>query len=149
MPTGVELLKEMREKGIEQCLPPTGRLIRLRVLDAPSLLRHGKIPDILTPLVVRSVYQELTDDEMRAFLGQPRVNIDDALAMLDTMEFVCKHSIADETPIEELTLAEKRWIFRLVMGPAEILTNFRYDPTLDVEYVDEVQELQPTTESVA
>lgn len=145
-PTGVELLHQMRSKGIEQRIPGTDRLVRLRVIDPPALLREGKMPDILTPLVIRSIYQDLTDRELRDFLGQPKANVTDALALLETMDFVCERTIMDGTELADLTLAEKRWIFRLVMGPAELLTTFRYDPNADVADMDEGDEVREVAE---
>ena len=146
MPTELELLKEMKERGIEQIIPGTNRLIRLKTVDAQSFLRSGNMPDILTPLVVRSVYADLSDDEVRSFLGKPKESIPDAIALLDTIDFVCTKTIMDGTPLEELTLGEKRWIFRLVMSPAELLISFRYDPELDVEFVDEVEDVRDVAE---
>lgn len=145
-PEGVSLLRKMRTEGIEQTLPGTERVVRLKVVDAPSLLREGKMPDILTPLLIRSVYQDLDDSELRAFLGNAKGNVVDALSLLETIEFVCQQAIMDKTVLDDLTLAEKRWIFRLAMGPAEILTTFRYDPNPDVASVDESEDLQPVTE---
>lgn len=142
LPTGVQLLHQMRLEGIEQQIPGTDRVIRLRAIDPSSLLREGKMPDILTPLVIRSVYQDLTDQELREFLGHPKANVGDALSLLETMDFVCERTIMDGTEIGDLTIAEKRWIFRLVMGPAELLTTFRYDPTFDVADMDESDEVR-------
>jgi hypothetical protein len=62
------------------------------------------------------------------------------------MDFVCERTVADGTPVNDLTLAEKRWIFRLVMGPAELLTTFRYDPNFDVADVDESDEVRQDAE---
>lgn len=142
----IELLNEMKSKGIEQQILGTNRIVRLRTLDAPTLLRQGKLPDILTPLVVRSVYEELPDKELREFLGHQRGSVEDALKHIEALDFVASQSIADGTKVEDLTLAEKRWIFRLAMGPAELLITFRYDPNDDVELVAEVEDVQPPTE---
>lgn len=141
-----ERLHEMRLKGTEYKLPGTGRLVRLRALDAPTLLREGKLPDILTPLVVKSVYQELSDREVKEFMGAQRGNAQEALSMIDAMDFVVKKSIADNTKLEDLTLAEKRWIFRMAMGPAELLITFRYDKELDVEPVVKGENIREATE---
>jgi hypothetical protein len=144
--TAAEKLAEMRTKGTEQKLPGTERMIRLRTLEAPELLREGKLPDILTPLVIKSVYQELTDKEVREFLSVQRSNAAEALKMIDAMDFVVAKSIADGTNVSDLTLAEKRWIFRLAMGPAELLITFRYDPNDDVEPVAEGEDIPSTSE---
>lgn len=146
MSENLKLLQEMREKGIEQRIPGTDRIVRLRVLDAPALLREGKMPDILTPLVIRSVYQDLEDEQVREFLGQPKSSVSDALSFLEAIDYVCEKTIMDGTSLSDLTPAEKRWIFRLVMGPAEILITFRYEPELDVEGVDEGDEVRLVAE---
>lgn len=143
----VDLLREQHSKGTEVMLYGTDRLIRLRPLDAETLLREGKMPDILTPLVTKSVFQELPDKEVKEFLGKSRGNNPaEALALLETIDFVCEKSIADGTKVKELTLAEKRLIFRLAVGPAELLIDFRYDENLDVESVAEGENVQPATE---
>lgn len=144
--TGPELLQEMHSRGIEQVIPGTGRHVRLRTLDAPTLLKEGKMPDILTPLVIKSVYQELADKELREFLGQNRGNLEGALSLFETIDFVAEKAIADGTKVKELTLAEKRWIFRLAMSPAEVLITFRYDEDDDVADVVESDEVQPVAQ---
>ena len=145
--TPTEALSEMKAKGTEVLIPGTERLVRLRTLDAEALLREGKIPDILTPLVIKSVYEELSDREVRGVLTQSRGSKEDALAMLEAIDFVVEKSIADGTKAKDLTLGEKRWIFRLAMEPAELLTTFRHDPNADVESLAEGDEVQPNAKS--
>ncbi len=146
-PDAAELLHEMRLKGTEYKVPGTDRLVRLRTVDAPSLLKEGKLPDILTPLVVKSVYQELSDRELKDFVGAQKGGSGEALSMVDAMDFVVGKAIADNTKVQDLTLGEKRWIFRMVMGPAELLITFRYDKDSDVEPVAEVEDVRPTAKS--
>lgn len=141
---GVELMAEHNAKGIEVELPGTERLVRLRALDAEALLKEGKMPDLLTPLVIKSVYAEMNDREVREFLGQQRNSMPEALAHLETVNYVVEKGIADGTKVKDLTLAEKRWIFRLVMEPAELLITFRYDKDASVELVAESEELRET-----
>lgn len=142
----IELLSEQGTKGTEVKIPGSERLIRLKVLDAPELLREGKMPDILTPLVIKSIYQDLSDKEVREFIGQPRGGATDALALMETMDYVCTKAIADGTKVKELTIGEKRWIFRLALSSAELLVTFRYDPNADVESVDEGDEVPEVTQ---
>lgn len=144
--TPVELLQTMKAHGVEQVIPGTERKIRLRAVDAPTLLKEGKMPDILTPLVVKSIYQELDDKELRHFVGQQKETVEDALKHIDALNFIAAKTIADSTKVEDLTLAEKRWIFRLVMGPAELLVTFRYDPNPDVESLAEGEDVQSASE---
>lgn len=145
-PTVLQQLAEMRANGNEQTIPGTKRKIRLRSVNAKQLLLENKMPDLLTPLVVKSVYQELNDDQVCSFLNKDGVDVKDALAMIEVLEFVAKRSIVDGTPVEDLTHGELQWIFRLVMGPAELLVTFRYEQVFDVEPVDEEQDLQPVAE---
>jgi hypothetical protein len=131
-PSFAELMAEMHSIGSLQRIPGTERLVRMRTLDVPSMLANGKMPDILTPLVIKSVYQDITDKEVQEVIQQHKGDKEEALAMLETLDFVCKHAIADSTQVSDLTLAEKRWIFRLALGSAELLINFRYEPEFDV-----------------
>ena len=144
--TIVERLDEMNARGTEIMLPGTDRIVRLRPIDAEACLRDGKVPDILTPMVTKSLYQELTDKESREFLSGNRGGTPEAFAHLQAVNYVCEKAIADNTKVKDLTLAEKRWIFRLAMGPAELLVTFRYDEDADVESVAEVEDVQPVAE---
>lgn len=136
----------MRAQGVEQTLGTSGRVVRLRAVEPAALLRKGNVPDILTPLLIKSVYQPLDDPELREFLDTPLGKIEDALAMADTLDLIASVAIADGTKVEELSLSEKRWIFRLVLSPAEFLVTFRYQPLADVELVDESEALPQAAE---
>lgn len=142
----VERLQEMHAKGTEVMLPGTDRIIRLRTLDAPTLLAEGKMPDTLTPLLIKSIYQDLSDREVRDFLGQQRGNVNEALEHVKLLDFVAEKAIADGTKVKDLTIGEKRMIFRFVVGPAELLIPFRYDPNSDVADVDESEILPQDAE---
>ena len=61
----------------------------------------------------------------------------DALAFVDAIDRIVAKSIADGTPVEELTIGEKKWIFRLALGGAELLITFRLQPQGDVAVVEE------------
>lgn len=140
------LLKEMRNKGIEQEMLDTGRKIRLRHLDAGELLADNKMPDELTPLVVRSVYDDIGDDIIMKHLKKERTTRDEALAHIATLNYIAGKAIMDDTKVEDLTLQEKRWIFRLVMGPADTLATFRLRQDPDVGSVDSGEDVSPSTE---
>lgn len=143
---GASLLESMNRFGIEQTMPGTGRKVKLRTLDAESLLQEGKMPDLLTPLVVKSIYQELSDRELREFVGGVKSTPLEALALIETMDFVVGKTLVSGATLKSLTLAEKRWIFRLVLGPAELLITFRLDETPDVESVAEGDEVREDAE---
>lgn len=133
----VKRIREMREQGDPQILPETNRPIRLRVIEAAEVLRSGNFPDILTPLVVKSVYQELSTQAINDFFSVKTEDVEQAKKMLEAIDFICTKAVADDTDLHDLTMSEKRWIFRLAMGPAEMLVTFRYEPDVDVELVVE------------
>lgn len=120
-------------KGWEQTLPATQRKIRLRTVRPADLLRSGECPDILTPLVLRSIYEEMTDQEWREWLDKPLERVADAIAYADMLDTVCRLGIADDTEVASLSDGEKKLIFRFIMGPAEMLVLFRYEEEPDVE----------------
>jgi hypothetical protein len=127
----------MLEKGWEQILPFSERKVRLRTVQPADLLRSGECPDILTPLMLRSIYEDLTDQELRAWLEKPLEGIEEALKYADMLDNIAKHGIADNTKVTSLTASEKKWIFRFVLGPAEMLVSFRYQPPTNVATVAE------------
>lgn len=143
--TVLELIEDMHRYGDPQTLPVTMRKVRVKSADAKALLKEGNLPDILTPLVVKSIYQDLTDTELRKFLAEPRAKVEDALAMADAIDYVVEKHLVSGAKLSELTSAEKRWIFRLVMGSAESLVTFRLEEEPDVEPVPEGDEVRETT----
>jgi hypothetical protein len=119
----IERLAIMHEKGWKQVMPGTGREIRLCAVEPASLLRSGNCPDILTPLMESS-----SDD------------VEQAVKYADSIDAVVGAAIADDTPLGNLTLREKKWIFRLVLGAAEALVFFRYEgPTPVVESLAQIE----------
>lgn len=127
----VERLRVMRKSGYQVVLPHTDRNIRLRTVDALSLLRENKLPDILTPLAVKSVYTDISDKDIKEVEAKGK-DIKEAIEFAEAIDLICSLAIADGTPLEELVSSEKRWVFRLVLGPAELLVTFREDENSDV-----------------
>jgi hypothetical protein len=123
----------MRERGWEQVIPATGRTIRLRAVEPDAVLREGDCPDILTPILLKSIYSDVSDAELRTFLEKPLEQAQDALKYVEMLNLMAGKAVADDTPLDVLTLTEKKWIFRLCLGGAELLVRFRYQPQRDVE----------------
>jgi hypothetical protein len=140
-----DIYKEMKSKGLP-ARTDTGRPIRLRTIDATALLKTGNMPEVLTPMVVKSVYQSLSDREIRDFLTTNKNDAAEALKTVEMVDFVVKEAIADGTKVEDLTPGEKRWIFRLAMLPTEVLADFCYPEESDVEPMDDGDEVQPETQ---
>lgn len=134
-----ERLKEMRGEGWPTAIPHTDRVVRLKSVEASALLQDDRMPDILTPLVIKSVYTDLSDNQIKDYLEKERTDKSDALAFLSSIDYICALAIADDTNVEDLVLTEKRWVFRLVLGPAELLVKFRDNEKVDVGLVDAKQ----------
>lgn len=137
-----ERLKIMRKEGYPVTLPHTERKIKLRAVEAKSLLLENKMPDLLTPLVIKAVYSDLTGDDMKNFLNKTGEEVKEALDFAESIDYICSLAIADDTPLEDLVSSEKRWVFRLVLGPAELLVTFREDEDADVGTVAEGERIQ-------
>ena len=137
-------MKIMRRDGWEQTLP-SGRVVRVRALEPHMLLRDGDCPDILTPMLLKSLY-EGQDAAARAFLTTELPSTEEALAFVDAIDRIVAKSIADGTDVADLTIGEKKWIFRLALGGAELLITFRLEQARDVAAVAEVNDVPQAAE---
>lgn len=146
VPETIEELEKLRKFGKDIKMPPTGRMVKLRKLDLGKLLQEGKVPDTLTPLAIRSIYSEISDDQATGFFDGNHIvdpmDVKSALSHLEAINFVVGHSLYEPKLLSDLTIGEKRWIFRLVLLPAEILATFRNEEDDDVASVDESDEVR-------
>ncbi len=147
--TSAAEFRSMREQGVLQTIPPAGRVVRLRTVTPDRLLRLGKLPDILTKLVIKMFYEGVSPSEFNKFLEQREI-IEEILEQVESLRVVCTAGLleprivdnpqgADEISIDDLSMAERGWIFRLVLQEAEFLATFRHGQTPDVEAVPDVQ----------
>lgn len=134
--------RKERQEGIPQTLI-SGVEVRMRSVSPDKLLRGGSLPDVLTPLVVRSLYEDVRE-ELDAFTFTQREDAAEALRMIDSVNVVCQEALVwprivddpqneDEISIDDLSLSDRMWIFRLAFMPAEVLSSFRYQQEGDVE----------------
>lgn len=135
----------MKMSGWEQIIPTTLRHVRLRTVEPADLLRSGECPDILTPLMLRSIYQDLTDPEIRELLDKPPTQVEEAIKYSDMIDLVVAKGIADDTAMSALSLGEKKWIFRLLLSPAEMMVLFRHNTAQAV--VESVAEGEPVSQT--
>lgn len=134
--------RKMREEGVPQTLL-SGRKVRLRTVTPDRLLRAGRVPDILTPLVTKMLFEQVSNQELNDFIS-PREQAKDSLEMIDSLNVVCEAALLyprivekptqdDEIAIDDLTLADRGWIFKLAFQPAEVLSRFRLESVGNVE----------------
>jgi hypothetical protein len=142
--SGLEWRKN-REQGELIQLPFSGRLVRLRTVKPDMLLRQGKIPQVLTTLVINMIYDQGPDNQFEAFLS-PQETAEEAMAMLESLRVVCTAGLIapkvvenpqtdDEISIDDIELSDRGYIFRLVFAPAEALSRFRAKSPSDVDVV--------------
>lgn len=145
----------VREQGVLLQIQ-SGRRVLMRNVTPDALLKLGKIPDILTPLVLKMVYEGVETEEITAFWA-PRERVDETLEMLESLRVVCTAALIyprivdnpqaeDEIAIEDLSLAERGSIFHLALQPAELLQRFRVQPQTDVEPVPDGARLPEPSE---
>lgn len=139
--SGAEWRKN-REQGELIQLPFCGRFIRLRTVRPDSLLRLGKIPNVLTTLVLNMLYDRDEDDQFEKFLANSETR-EQAIDMVESLRVVCTAGMVsprivdnptedDEISIDDLDLGDRAFIFRLVFAPAEALSRFRAESPSDV-----------------
>lgn len=159
-PTPAAAFRSMRETGVLQTLP-SGRVVRLRTVTPDRLLRLGKLPNPLRSLMLRMVFETVPFDEVLK-LKEPKEQVEEALEVVDTLNVVCEAALLEpsigsstgslgenQISVDDLTLAERGWIFELVFMPAEALATFRWQPEPDVGTLPNGQNDGQPTEPVA
>lgn len=154
--TPAEKFRYLREQGVKKTLAGFGRTIRMRPPRLEVLLRGGRVPDILTPLMLKMIYAPLSNAEINDFLRN-RDNTKEAIAQLDALNILCEEVLleprvvqeikdpASEILIDDLTYLERGWIFKWALLPAEYLAFFRAEQARDVEPgQDSADDLQPS-----
>jgi hypothetical protein len=141
--TSGSLWRRNREEGEIIQLPYSGKIVRLRTVRPDQLLKFGRIPDPLTKLVVDMIYGKTGTDDVDSFL-EAQESVEEAREMLESLRVVCTAGLIepkvvdnpiadDEISIDDIELADRGYIFRLVFVPAEALSTFRYESPSDVE----------------
>lgn len=137
--------RKNREQGELIQLPFCGRFARIRTVRPDALIRLGKIPHVLTTLVLNMIYDRGPEDQFEKFLSDVETK-EEAAEMLESLRVVCTASMVsprivdnpqedDEIAIDDLELGDRSYIFRLAFAPAEALSRFRAEPPSDVAVV--------------
>lgn len=135
--------RKPREQGVEIWLPYGQQVVRIRTVRPDHLLAQGDIPDILSPLMLDMIYGRANEKKTEAIL-LPKESVEEAMQLLETLRVVCTAALVeprivseplaeDEITIDELEYEDRRYIFRLVFLPTEVLSTFRYQAQVDVE----------------
>lgn len=131
----LEERRAAQEEGIWQTLPG-GVKVLMRPVKPDALIRSGKIPDILTPIMLNAIYEPSSvkiNAAVDEFVETPREQREEILEMLASIDAVCEAALIDAEQLPYLTYSERTCIFRLAFLPVEVLSRFRLQPDRDVE----------------
>lgn len=141
LPTIAEL-KRAYDEGLPQTLL-SGIEVQMRPVQPDKLLMSGKVPDILTPLVMGMMFAKEKDgdtvfpdevkDPITYYLTKEREKAQEAVEFIKSVDVVCEAALVDPSLVPYLTLADRMWIFRLAFMPVEVLATFRHQPQANVE----------------
>lgn len=146
LPT-IEELRRAYEEGLPQTLL-SGLEVLMRPVQPDRLLMSGKVPDILTPLVMgmmfakeppadETVFPDEVEDPVNAYLNKEREKAQDAIEFIKSVDVVCEAALVEPDIVPYLSLADRLWIFKLAWMPAEVLSTFRLQSKRDVESSDD------------
>lgn len=124
-------LRRMYEQGLPQTLI-SGIEVRLRPVTPDKLLRLGRVPDTLAPIMLKGLYEDIHND-LDGFVQTQADDKEAALEMIRAIDVVCEAALVEPDIVPYLSLADRMWIFKLAFMPAEVLSTFRLKPPRDVE----------------
>lgn len=139
LPT-IDELRKIYDEGLPQTLL-SGVEVYMRPIRPDMFLATGKVPDILTPIVINMLFppKRADDeffDEVGDFVGKPRDESKEALQFIEAVNVVCEAALIDPSIVPYLSLADRLWIFKLAFMPVAVLSTFRLQPRRDVETGD-------------
>ena len=134
--------RKPREEGFLLALP-SGNTVRIRSVALDVLLRQGKVPDLLTPFIAKTIYDGVDTKQLDEMLSIENLaeQSDEMLALIDAIcvaaflepRIVDDPQAEDEISIEDVELADRGTVFSLAMLPANDLRRFleRQAPSLE------------------
>ena len=142
---GVEWRKP-REEGFTLALP-SGNVARIRPVALDVLLRQGKVPDLLTPWVAKTIYDGVDTDELEKMLSVENL-VEQSDEMLSLIDAICTAAFVeprivedpeaeDEIAIADVDLADRGTVFSLAVLPARELRTFLDRQAAGVEPVSD------------
>lgn len=143
-----------KTKAVTVTLPSGNVATICAGLKMHSILRLGRLPDALTPTVVR--YFNLDGSDATA----PAQSVEDVRGIYQFMEEICRASfvspvVVDENPgrdeiaLDDLDEADVSFVFRWAMRPVHELERFLAEQEAAVEAVDAQSDDPPSAEPVA
>jgi hypothetical protein len=153
-PTPGKTWRKLREEGVLIRLP-SGNWASLRSISPEVIVKLGRIPDILTPVIAEELSGKGT---LREKLGNPQT-LADLQANIEFVETVAEFAFVnprivadpqsdDEISIEDLSWDDKVFCVSLLGVPAQALERFRDEQARGVESLDTEQVNEPAAQPV-
>lgn len=145
-PTSGAAWRQPRTEGYLKELP-SGAVARLRPVSPDQLIVAGEVPDILTPLVLKMLFQGSDGSELTKLVTSNEESLTHARGTMTLINAVCRAAFVqprivaepatdDEISIDDVTVLDRYFVFQLATQPAEVLRDFRLSPeTTDVATV--------------
>ena len=137
MPDRATPASEWRKPRVEGYLVelPSGHRARIGPVDLSILLLKGDIPDLLTPLATRIIFEGVDEEEMDQQFSIDQV-LDRAGETMDFINTICRAAfieprIVREDPgegeilIEDVCIDDRSHVFSIAIHGARVLQSFR------------------------
>ncbi len=139
---GVHWRTKQREGVVVEL--PSGMIARVRGVQPDMVIRMGRLPDGLTPLIAKLMENRRADPDAEDLLPK---TLEELSQQLEFMRAVCECALLeprivvdpqadDEIAYDDLEWADKELLAQMVLVPLTRLEQFRYQPPGDVESVD-------------
>jgi hypothetical protein len=147
--------RQEREVGFLYTLP-SGRVARLRPVSLAGLIRTGKIPNLLIPIVARLLWAqvgqidarpaEVKEAEEQAHFIELVAAIVPAAVLYP--KIVDNPQAQDEISIDDLTFADQLALYTIAKMPAEVLELFRQEQSATLANLPKSEAISTIAEPV-
>lgn len=153
-PTSAAAWRRAREEGYAFTLP-SGKVARLRPVALDALIRSGKVPNLLIPVIARMLWETTGEGDMRTTEereAEEKAHFIDLVSMIVPAAMLSPRVVdnpkatADEISLDDLHFGDKLAIYRLARLPAEVLDNFSTGQTGAVEPLPDGEDVHEATE---
>lgn len=143
----IEELKRAYDEG--ELIPLiSGIPVQMRSVRPEVLLRSGKLPNILTPIIIKMLYEDVSE-KLDAYLFTERDEAAETLEMIAGVDAVCEAALLDSSIVPYLSLSDRMWVFKLALLPAAVLSTFRQQQDGNVDGAPDGEGNVQPTERVA
>jgi hypothetical protein len=126
----IEELRRMYQDGVPQTLI-SGTEVQMRAVTPDRLLSSGRVPDTLTPIMLKGLYEDIHED-LDTFVQTKHADKEATLEWVRAIDAVCEAALVEPDVVPYLSLADRMWIFKLAFSPVEVLSTFRLQPKRDM-----------------